>query len=149
MKYFEDVRVGDVMRFGRYEVTRDEIVEYARQFDPQPFHLDEEAARQSFFGGLSASGWHTASMTMRLMVQSAFRPAGGIIGSWADELKWPRPVMAGDVLHVEVEVLEVRPSRSRPGHGFVKVRMTTLNQESQPVQVLVMTLFVRARAAAP
>ena len=121
------------------------IKAFATQFDPQPFHLDETAARDSFFGGLAASGWHTAALSMRLLVESGFRPAGGIIGSRADELKWPRPVRPGDELHVEAEVLEVRRSDSRPGQGFIKCRTTTLNQSNEPVQVLVMNLLVQAR----
>jgi acyl dehydratase len=122
------------------------IKAFATQFDPQPFHLDEGAAGASFFGGLAASGWHTAALTMRLLVESGFRPAGGIIGSRADELKWPRPVRPGDELRVEAEVLEVRRSSSRPGQGFVKCRTTTLNQNDEPVQVLVMNLLVQARS---
>jgi acyl dehydratase len=118
---------------------------FAAQFDPQPFHLDEEAACGSFFGGLAASGWHTAALTMRLLVGSTFRPAGGIIGTRGEELKWSRPVRPGDELHVEAEVLEVRRSKSRPGQGFVKCRTTTLNQNREPVQELVMNLLVQAR----
>ena len=121
------------------------IKAFAAEFDPQPFHLDEDSARGSFFGGLAASGWHTAALTMRLLVESGFRPAGGIIGSRADELKWPRPVRPGDELHVEAEVLEVRASNSRPGQGFVKCLTTTLNQNGEPVQILVMNLLVKAR----
>ncbi|MFL5394960.1 MAG: MaoC/PaaZ C-terminal domain-containing protein [Myxococcales bacterium] len=104
-----------------------------------------DSARGSFFGGLAASGWHTAALTMRLLVESGFRPAGGIIGSRAEELKWPRPVRPGDELHVEAEVLEVRASNSRPGQGFLKCRTTTLNQNGEPVQILVMNLLVKAR----
>ena len=122
------------------------IKAFASQFDPQPFHLDEGSARDSFFGGLAASGWHTAALSMRLLVESGFRPAGGIIGSRADELSWPRPVRPGDELRVEAEVLEVRRSKSRPSQGFIKCRTTTLNQNGEPVQVLVMNLLVQARA---
>jgi acyl dehydratase len=143
--YLEDFAVGQKYESARLRVEAEAIKTFAAQFDPQPFHLDDDAARASFFGGLSASGWHTASMTMRLLVDSSFRPAGGIIGSWADELKWPRAVRPGDELRVEAEVLEVRTSRSRPEHGFVKVRTMTRNQEGLPVQVLVITVFVRAR----
>ena len=121
------------------------IKAFATQFDPQPFHLDEAAARDSFFGGLAASGWHTAALSMRLLVESGFRPAGGIIGSRADELKWRRPVRPGDELHVQAEVLEVRRSDSRPNQGFIKCRTTTLNQKDEQVQVLVMNLLVQAR----
>ncbi len=147
MLYLEDFVAGQKHVSGKVRVDADAIKAFAAQFDPQPFHLDEDAARGSFFGGLAASGWHTASLTMRLLVESDFRPAGGIIGTRADELKWPRPVRPGDELHVESEVLEVRPSSSRPGQGFVKSRSTTLNQNGEPVQVLVMNLMVQSRSA--
>ena len=124
-----------------------EIKAFANAFDPQPFHLNEEAARASFFGGLAASGWHTAAMTMRLLVESDLRPAGGIIGARGEELTWLRAVRPDDELEVEAEVLEVRPSGSRPRHGFLKVRTTTLNQRQEPVQVLVMNLLVERRGA--
>jgi acyl dehydratase len=143
--YLEDFAAGQRYRTGRLRVDAAAIKVFAAAFDPQPFHLDEEAARASFFGGLSASGWHTAAVTMRLLVESGLRPAGGIIGTRADELKWPRPVRPGDELEVEAEILEVRPSRSRPGQGYVKCRATTLNQRREAVQVLVMSLFVDAR----
>ena len=145
--YLEDFTVGQKHLTGEIRVDTDAIKAFAAQFDPQPFHLDEEGARGSLFDGLAASGWHTAAVTMRLLVDSDMKPAGGIIGTRADELKWPRPVRPGDELHVEAEVLEVRPSRSRPGEGYVKVRSTTINQHGQPVQVLVMNLLVPARPA--
>jgi acyl dehydratase len=144
MRYLEDFAPGQTYGSGKHRVTAEAIKAYAAQFDPQPFHLDDDAARASFFEGLSASGWHTAGMTMRLLVDSDLRPAGGIIGGWADELKWPRPVRPGDDLEVRSEVLEVRPSRSRPGQGFVKARVTTLNQRGEAVQVVVMNLLVQA-----
>jgi acyl dehydratase len=143
--YLEDFAVGQKHLTGRLRVDAEAIKAFAAQFDPQPFHLHEEGARESLFGGLAASGWHTAALTMRLLVDSDMKPAGGIIGTRAEELKWPRPVRAGDELHVEVEVLEVRPSRSRPGEGYVKCRSTTINQDGQPVQVLVMNLLVQSR----
>jgi len=143
--WLEDFTPGQKFVSDRLRVDATAIKAFATQFDPQPFHLDEDAARGSFFGGLAASGWHTAALTMRLLVGSGFRPAGGIIGSRADELKWPRAVRPGDELRVEAEVLEVRPSSSRPGQGFVKCRTTTLNQNDEPVQVLVMNLLVQAR----
>jgi acyl dehydratase len=130
-------------------VDAEAIKTFAAAFDPQPFHLDEDAARASFFQGLAASGWHTAALTMRLLVESDLKPAGGIIGAWAEEMKWPRAVRPGDELEVEAEVLAVRPSESRPGQGFVRVRSTTLNQNREPVQVLVMNLLVQTRTAAP
>jgi acyl dehydratase len=145
--YLEDFTAGQTHSTGTLRVDAEAIKAFARQFDPQPFHLDEEAAGSSLFGGLAASGWHTAALTMRLLVDSEMKPAGGIVGAWAEELKWPRPVRPGDELRVEVEILEVRASRSRPGQGFVKCRSTTLNQDGEPVQQLVMNLFVPSRRA--
>jgi acyl dehydratase len=147
--YLEDFAPGQKYGSGKIRVDAAAIKAFAAAFDPQPFHLDEEAARTSFFGGLSASGWHTAALTMRLLVEGELQPAGGIIGAWAEELKWPRAVRPGDELEVEAEVLEVRPSRSRPGQGFVKCRSTTLNQHREPVQMLVMNLLVEARPTTP
>ncbi len=147
--YLEDFAAGQKYGTGKLRVDAAAIKAFAAAFDPQPFHLDEEAARASFFGGLSASGWHTAALTMRLLVEGGLRPAGGIIGTRADELKWPRAVRPGDELEVEVEILEVRPSARRPGQGYVKCRTTTLNQRREPVQVLVMNLLVDARSPSP
>jgi acyl dehydratase len=144
--HLEDFAVGQKYRSARLPVDAAAIKSFANAFDPQPFHLDEEAARSTFFGGLAASGWHTAALTMRLLVESDLRPAGGIIGARGEELTWPRAVRPGDELEVETEVLEVRPSGSRPRHGFVKFRTTTLNQRQEPVQVLVMSLLVERRA---
>jgi len=145
--HLEDLAPGQ--RYGsgrRLTVAAADVTAFAAQFDPQPFHLDDAAARSSVFGRLAASGWHTAAMTMRLLVESDFRPAGGIIGAGMDELRWPRPVYPGDELRVETEVLEVRPSRSRPEQGMVKARTTTLNGRGEPVQVLVANLVVPRRA---
>jgi acyl dehydratase len=147
--YLEDFVPGQKYATGTVRVDAAAIKAFAAAFDPQPFHLDEGTARDSFFAGLSASGWHTAALTMRLLVQNGLRPAGGIIGTRAEELKWPRPVRPGDELEVEAEVLEVRPSHRRPGQGYVKCRATTLNQHREPVQVLVMNLLVEARPTAP
>jgi acyl dehydratase len=133
---------------GRLAVTAEDITAFAARFDPQPFHLDDAAARGTMFGGLAASGWHTAALTMRLLVESDFRPAGGVIGGGMDELRWPRPVRPGDELRVETEVLEVRASRSRPEQGLVKARTTTFNGQGEPVQVLVANLIVPRRTAA-
>lgn len=118
---------------------------FAGQFDPQPYHLDEEAARKSVFGGLAASGWHTAALTMRLLVESEFRPAGGILGVGFDELSWPRPVRPGDELHTKSEVLDVRPSKSRPDRGLIRVRTTTFNQNGEAVQIYTGRLLVPRR----
>lgn len=147
-KYLEDFAVGQVYGSARINVDKDRIKAFAAEFDPQPFHQDDEAARQSIFGGLAASGWHTAALTMRLFVDSDFRPAGGIIGAGFDELRWPRPVRPGDELRVESEVLEVRPSKSRPHQGLVKVRITTTNQDGDAVQVFVANIIVPRRPAA-
>ena len=147
-RYFEDFAVGQTFGSGRLKVEPDRIKSFATEFDPQPFHLDEEAARRTIFGGLAASGWHTAALTMRLLVDSELDPAGGIIGAGFDELRWPRPVRPGDELHLESEVLEARPSKSRPEQGWIKVRTTTSNQNGEPVQVLVANLVVPRRQGA-
>jgi acyl dehydratase len=146
-KYLEDLAPGQTYRSGRLIVEKDRIKSFAAEFDPQPFHQDEDAARSSMFGGLAASGWHTAAMTMRLMVDSEFKPAGGILGAGFDEFRWPLPVRPGDELYVEMEVLEVRPSKSRATQGLAKVRSTTRNQNGEAVQVSVVNLIVRRRPA--
>ena len=145
VRYLEDLEPGDKFVSGRLSVEAERIKSFAAEFDPQPFHLNEDSARDSFFNGLAASGWHTAAMTMRLLVESDFKPAGGIIGAGFDDMRWPRPVRPGDELHVESEVLEVRPSKSRPDQGLIKVRTTTLNQNNEPVQVFVGNLIVLRR----
>jgi acyl dehydratase len=144
-RYLEDFAVGQSFGSGRSRVEADRIKAFAAEFDPQPFHLDEQAARDTFFGGLAASGWHTAALTMRLLVASELRPAGGIIGLGFEELRWPRPVRPGDELRLQSEVLEVRVSKSRPTQGLIKVRTTTLNQRDEAVQVFVGNLLVRCR----
>lgn len=143
--FLEDFAVGQVYGSGRLTVAAEDIKRFAAEFDPQPFHLDDAAARASFFGGLAASGWHTAALTMRLLVASELKPSGGIVGAGFDEFRWPRPVRPGDELHVESEVLEVRPSKSRPTQGLIKVRTTTLNQNGEPVQISVGNLVVPRR----
>jgi acyl dehydratase len=147
MRYLEDFAVGQKFGSAAVRVDEERIKRFAAEFDPQPFHLDEAAARVSLFGGLAASGWHTAAITMRLLVESDVKPAGGIVGAGFDEFRWPRPVRPGDELHIEAEVLEVRPSKSRPGQGMVKLRTTTLNQKNEPVQISVGNLVVPRRAA--
>jgi acyl dehydratase len=144
-QYLEDYAVGQLYRSGRLRIDKEQIITFAAQFDPQPYHLDEEAARKSVFGGLAASGWHTAALTMRLLVESEFGPADGILGVGFDELSWPRPVRPGDELHVESEVLEVRPSKSRPDRGLIRVRSTTFNQNGEPVQIYTGNLLVPRR----
>src|SRR5262249_36335025 len=123
-------------------VEADRVKAFASEFDPQPFHLDDDAARLSLFGGLAASGWHTAAITMRLLVESDLQPAGGLIGAGLEGLRWPLPVRPGDELSIEVEVLEVRPSKSRPSQGLIKVRTTTRNQKGEAVQIFVGNLIV-------
>jgi acyl dehydratase len=147
-RYFEDFAPGQKYRGSlRLRVEAARVKSFAAEFDPQPFHLDEAAARGTIFKGLAASGWHTAAMTMRLLVESDLKPAGGIVGAGFDEFRWPRPVRPGDELWVESEILEVRPSKSRPDQGLIKVRTTTYNQDGEPVQVNVGNLVVPRRPA--
>lgn len=143
--YLEDFAPGQTFASQPVTVDADAIKAYARQFDPQPFHLDEAAAAGTFFKGLAASGWHTVSITMRLLVDGGLPVAGGIVGAGTDELRWPRPTRPGDTLHAVSEVLEVRPSNSRPDRGLVKVRSTTVNQHGEPVLVMVSNLVVPRR----
>jgi acyl dehydratase len=146
-RYLEDFAVGQTFRSGRLQIDKERIKTFAAEFDPQPFHLDEDVARATIFGGLAASGWHTAAVTMRLLVESELKPAGGIVGAGFDEFRWPRPVRPGDELRVESEVIDVRQSRSRPDQGMIKVRTTTLNQNGDAVQVTVGNLVVPRRPA--
>jgi acyl dehydratase len=141
--YLEDLNVGQKFASRLQKVDAEAIKAYAREFDPQPFHLDEETARKSLFGGLAASGWHTASLTMRLIVESV-PLAGGVIGS-GGELSWPRPTKPGDTLRVVTEVLEITPSRSRPDRGMITMRSTTLNQNDEAVQVFTPKVVVQRR----
>lgn len=141
-QYLDDLAVGQKYGSGSLTIDADAIKRFASEFDPQPAHLDEQEAAQTLFQGLAASGWHTAALTMRLLVDSDFKPAGGVIGA-SLELRWPRPVRPGDVLSVETEVLEVRPSKTRPEQGIVKVCVTTYNQEREVLQSYVGNLVVR------
>ena len=127
-RYLEDFAVGQTYGSGRIRIEGDRIKSFAAEFDPQPFHLDDDAARNTIFRGLAASGWHTAALTMRLLVESELKPAGGIVGAGFDEFRWPRPVRPGDELRVDSEVLEVRASKSRADQGVIKIRATTRNQ---------------------
>ena len=146
--YLEDLSPGMTFTGGPVSVTPAAIKAFAAEFDPQPFHLDDAAADASFFGGLAASGWHTASLGMRLLVTSGPRLAGGYIGA-GGELTWPQPVYAGDSLTLQGEVLEVKPSRSRPDRGIVTVRCDTLNQRGEVVQRLTARLMVIRRPQEP
>jgi acyl dehydratase len=146
-QYLEDFAAGQVYRTNRLQMDRAQILAFASQFDPQPHHLDEGAARKSVFKGLAASGWHTAAVTMRLLVESEFQPADGILGLGLEELSWPRPVRPGDELRVEGEVLEVRLSKVRADRGVIRLRATTFNQKDQPVQIFIGNLLVPCRRA--
>jgi acyl dehydratase len=139
--YLEDLQVGQRFVSGAHKIDEEQIRAFAKQFDPQPFHLDADAAKATFFGKLVASGWHTAAITMRLLVESGLPIAGGLIGA-GGEITWPRPVQAGAMLHVESEILEIRPSRSRPDRGLVTVRSETRDQIGEVVQVFVAKLVV-------
>jgi len=139
--YLDDLVVGQRFTSGSHMLDDEQIKSFARIYDPQPFHIDSEAARNSFFGGLAASGWHTAAITMKLNVEGGLPIMGGIIGS-GGEINWPRPTRPGDVLHVESEVLEIVPSRSRPDRGRVTVLCRTLNQKDEIVQTFKAKLVV-------
>jgi len=139
--YLEDLSIGQRFTSGSQQMTVEAIKAFASQFDPQPFHLDEAAAELSFFKGLAASGWHTAAVTMRLLVTSGLTLAGGLIGA-GGELTWPRPVRPGDVLMVESEVLDLQPSKSKPERGLVTVRSRTLNQKGEVVQDMTTKMLV-------
>lgn len=144
MLYLQDLTPGRRFELeGELTVTEADIIAYARQFDPQPFHTDPAAAKDSRFAGLAASGWHTAAMTMSLLVPQ-LPVAGGIIGGQA-ELQWPAPTRPGDTLRIACEVLEARPSRSKPEQGTVKLKTTTTNQRGEAVQVFVGTIIVPVR----
>ncbi|HXX85838.1 MAG TPA: MaoC family dehydratase [Casimicrobiaceae bacterium] len=144
--FLEDFHAGQRFRSGSHAIDEAQIKAFAAQFDPQPFHLDEAAARASLFSGLAASGWHTAAITMRLMVDGGVPIAGGIIGA-GGEIAWPKPTRPGDVLRVESEVMDVVPSRSRPDRGMVSIRSETLNQRDEVVQTLMAKLVVSRRPA--
>jgi acyl dehydratase len=143
--YLDDLQVGQRFVSGTHRLDEVQIKAFAKQFDPQPFHLDAEAAKKAFFGELVASGWHTAAITMRLLVESGLPISGGIVGAGA-EISWPAPCRPGATLHVESEVVDVKPSRSRPDRGVVTVRSETRNERGEVVQVLVSRLVVPRRA---
>lgn len=142
--YLDDLAVGDRFISGEHALDVAQIQAFALQFDPQPFHTDEEAAKATFFQGLAASGWHTAAITMRLLVTSGIPLAEGIIGS-GGELQWPQPTRPSDVLHVESEVVEIVPSRSKPGRAMVQMRCRTLNQRGELLQSFTPKLVVTKR----
>jgi acyl dehydratase len=142
--YLEDLHPGQTFTSHAEEITEAAIKEFAEKFDPQPFHLDHEAAKATLFGGLAASGWHTAAFTMRLNVTGGPKLAGGIIGG-GGEINWPTPVRPGDILHVEYEVLEVTPSRTRPERGTILLKTETKNQHGTIVQTTTVRLIVPRR----
>ena len=144
--YFEDLEVGQHYHSPEIAVDAEGIKSFARQFDPQPFHLDEQAAAtESFFGGLVAGGWYTAALTMKLLVTGDLKIAGGLVGAGVEDLRWPRPVRPGDVLHIDCEIVETRVSKSRPDRGIVKTRITTSDREGHPVQQMIVNMIVPRR----
>lgn len=146
MKYYEDLEVGTKASFGNYEVTREEVIEFASKYDPQPFHLDDEAAAKTYFGRLSASGWHTCAMTMRMMVEHFTGEKSASLGSpGIDELSWVKPVYPGDTLRVEAELIEKRQSKSKPQMGFTRTRQTTFNQHGEPVLKMIAKGIIQVR----
>ncbi len=148
MQYFEDLAVGTVSRFGHYEVTRDEVIAFASAYDPQPFHLSDEAAAQTHFGRLSASGWHTCAMVMAMLVENLKKHRQAGLGSpGVDELRWLKPVYPGDTLRVETEVLEKRVSQSRPEMGLYKSRIMVFNQDNVAVLSMISNGMIACRPA--
>lgn len=145
MRYLEDISVGDKVEFGRYEVTAEEIIDYARRFDPQPIHLDDEAARAAGLGGLIASGWHSVGMYMRMLVDNVLTGGNPMPSPGADEVRWLKPVRPGDVLSIRGEALEARPSRSKPDRGIVRWRYEMFNQDGDTVMSLIGIGFVQRR----
>ncbi len=148
MRTLDDLKPGDRFAGGPLTVTAEDIVAYARQFDPQPFHLDAEAAKDTVFGGLAASGWHTAGLTMRMIVTGDGQLEGGFVGMGVEEIRWPKATRPGDTLRIESEVLEIRPSGKRPDRGIARMRTTTFNQDGDVVQVMTANLLVPRRVAA-
>jgi acyl dehydratase len=143
-RYFDDLKVGDRFKSEPLNVTEKELIEFAHKFDPQMFHLSRKGAERTIFKGLIASGWHTAAMTMRLFVRTS-NFAEGAIGLGVDELRWPNAVRPGDVLMVETEILELRLSKSRPGHGIIRLRNVTTNQRGEVVQTMLASAMVPRR----
>ncbi|KWV95955.1 MULTISPECIES: MaoC family dehydratase [unclassified Erythrobacter] len=146
MQFYEDIEIGKRRSFGRYEVTREEVIEFASKYDPQPFHLDDEAAAQTHFGRLSASGWHTCSMTMAMMVENMAKEKSAGLGSpGVDNLRWKKPVYPGDTLRCETEIFEKRRSASRPEMGIFKTRIRTFNQHDEIVLEMQSNGLIRTR----
>ena len=148
MIYFEDIEVGSDREFGTYEVTREEVLDFARKYDPQPFHLSDEAAAKTHFGRLAASGWHTAAMTMAVIARKVVDDEQAGLGSpGIDELRWLKPVYPGDTLRVRGRVVEKTPSRSRPDIGSFRTQTTVTNQDDVPVMTFQSIVLIRRRPA--
>jgi len=146
MQYFEDLEVGAETYFGSYDVTREEVLEFARKYDPQPFHLSDEEAAKTHFGRISASGWHTCAMTMAVIARHVVEEGQAGLGSpGIDELRWRRPVYPGDTLHVRGRIVDKAPSRSRPEMGSFRSEMTVTNQDDQPVLTFISIVLIRRR----
>jgi len=147
MIYFEDLQVGAETEFGSYDVTRDEVIEFASKYDPQPFHLSDEAAAKTHFGRLAASGWHTAAMTMAVIARRVVDQKQAGLGSpGIDELRWKKPVYPGDTLHVRGTILEKTPSRSRPDMGSFRTQTTVTNQDGDVVMTFISIVLIRRRS---
>jgi len=144
-RYFEDYVAGEVHEFGSIEVDEREIIAFARCYDPQPFHTDPDAARESIYGGLIASGWHTSCLMMRLLVDHYLSRAGNLGSPGIDELRWPKPVRPGDTLSVRVTILKANRSRSKPDRGIIHSYIEVLNQQSEVVMTMKVVNFVRCR----
>ena len=144
-RYFEDYVPGSVHEFGSIAVEEAEMINFARRFDPQPFHMDPEAAKQSIFGGLIASGWHTASLAMRLLVDHYISHVASLGSPGVDELRWLKPVRPGDTLSVRITLLEAQRSRSKPDQGFIRGSTEVLNQHGEVVMTMKSGGFVRCR----
>ncbi|MFZ3484058.1 MaoC family dehydratase [Sphingomonas sp. 3-13AW] len=148
MRYFEDIVEGETARFGRYEVTREEVLDFARRYDPQPFHLSDEGAAETHFGRLAASGWHSCAMAMAMLVEEMkVHPQASLGAAGVDELRWLRPVHPGDTLRCETEVLEKRASASRPEMGILRTRVTLFNQDDVAVLRFIASALLRTRQA--
>ena len=144
-RHFEDLTVGERFRSEPFLLTNEALITFARDFDVQPFHIDRAAAQQSVFGGLAASGWHTAAIAMRLFTTGPLRFVGGAVGLGVDELRWPVAVRGGDRLQLETEILEARPSHSRPEHGILRIRNVLTNQKGEVVLSYVANALVQRR----
>jgi len=147
MRYFEDLVIGAETYFGSYEVTRDEVIDFARKYDPQPFHLSDEAAAKTHFGRIAASGWHTCAMTMAVIARKVVDDEQAGLGSpGIDELRWLKPVYPGDTLHVRGEIIEKTPSRSKADIGSFRTRTTVTNQDDVPVMTFQSIVLIRRRS---